>query len=59
MESLALPVPVVATNMGGLNEVIENKITAFLVPPEDPKAIAKQVLELINNPDLAEKYGLE
>ncbi|WP_406661235.1 glycosyltransferase family 4 protein [Methanolobus sp. ZRKC3] len=59
MESLALSVPVVASNIGGLKEVIEHEKTGFLVPPEDSDAIAKQVIELIKNPDIATKYGLE
>jgi glycosyltransferase involved in cell wall biosynthesis len=35
--------PVVTTNVGGLPEVVEDGITGFLVPPNDPEALSRAV----------------
>jgi glycosyltransferase involved in cell wall biosynthesis len=37
--------PVVATEVGSLPEIIEDGITGYLVPPEDPKELARAVVE--------------
>lgn len=39
----ALDTPVITTDVGGLAEVVEDGVTGFLVPPEDPQAIAEAV----------------
>src|SRR5258708_38945182 len=46
LEAMAMGKPVVATNVGGVPELVEEGQTGFLVPPRDPKAIADRVLYL-------------
>jgi glycosyltransferase involved in cell wall biosynthesis len=46
LEAMAMGKPVVATNVGGVPELVEEGETGFLVPPRDPKAIADRVLSL-------------
>ena len=48
-ESFFLKVPVVATNVGGIPELIENGKTGILILPEDPLLLAKTVNELMND----------
>jgi len=48
-ESFFLKVPVVATNVGGIPELIENGKTGILILPEDPLLLAKTVNELLND----------
>jgi glycosyltransferase involved in cell wall biosynthesis len=48
-EALACGVPAVATAVGGIPEVIEDKRTGFLVPPGDSEAIADCMLQLSND----------
>ena len=59
IEGMALGRPVVATCIGGLMEVVVDRETGILVPPEDPAAIARAVAELLENPQRASRMGEE
>ena len=50
--------PVIATNVGGLPEVVEDGKSGFLVPPASPDDLAKIILKLINDPQLAHSMGI-
>jgi glycosyltransferase involved in cell wall biosynthesis len=58
-EAMALEVPVVASFVGGLSEVVENGTTGLLVPPADPEAIARAVARLLDNPEVARRLAAE
>lgn len=47
MESMLAKVPVVATSVGGNEELIDHKKTGILVPPKDPQRLAKAVIEIL------------
>lgn len=49
MEAMSLGIPVVATKVGGVIELIEDSINGILVEPGDPKSIANGVISLLNN----------
>jgi colanic acid/amylovoran biosynthesis glycosyltransferase len=51
LEALLHRVPVIATDVAGIGEVIENGKTGFLIPPRDPQAIAEAVLRMIRDRD--------
>ncbi|HET55211.1 MAG TPA: colanic acid biosynthesis glycosyltransferase WcaL [Ignavibacteria bacterium] len=57
MEAMAMEVPVIASNITGLPEIIEDGISGYLVPPKDPQALAGKIIELYKNPGLCEKFG--
>jgi glycosyltransferase involved in cell wall biosynthesis len=49
--------PVVATDIGGNNEVISSGVNGFLVPPKCPEDMANAILKLLGDPVLREKIG--
>jgi len=59
MEAMAMELPVIATNITGLPEIIENGRNGYLVPPTDSNAIADRVLELYHNPELQREIGID
>jgi glycosyltransferase involved in cell wall biosynthesis len=59
IEAMLLGTPVVATNVSGIPELIENDVNGFLVPPEDEGALKKALLELMENPALRNRFVLE
>lgn len=52
LEAMASDLPIVATNVGGIPEIIKNGENGFLVEPKKSKAIAEKVLLLIENEKL-------
>ncbi len=57
LDAFLAGVPVVATTAGGLPEMIENRVNGLLVPPADPEALAKAVVQLLRNPRLRLKLA--
>ncbi len=49
--------PVVATNVGGLPDVVEEGKSGFLVPPATPKPFCEALLKIITDADCAAKMG--
>jgi glycosyltransferase involved in cell wall biosynthesis len=57
MEALAWELPVIATRITGIPElVIENK-TGYLIPPADPAALAEAIISVRDNPEKARQFG--
>ncbi|HEX2897537.1 MAG TPA: glycosyltransferase family 4 protein [candidate division Zixibacteria bacterium] len=59
LEASAAGRPVIASNVGGIPEVVNDGKTGILVPAENPKALAEAILKLANNFDLCDKMGRE
>ena len=57
LEAMACGVPVVASRVGGLPEVIENGVTGFLCPPDDLDQMAERGTELLTNSVLRASMG--
>jgi glycosyltransferase involved in cell wall biosynthesis len=57
LEGMSCGLPVVATNIGGNNEVISNDFNGFLVPPKSPKALSEVILKLLKDNQLRQRIG--
>jgi glycosyltransferase involved in cell wall biosynthesis len=55
--ALALGVPVVATSVGGLPEVLSDGSSALLVPPESSDALAAALIRILGDRELRVKLG--
>jgi len=58
IEAMAARKPVIATNVGGVPEVIINGTTGILVPSKDPEAFSSAIIKLYNNPEMSLEMGL-
>ena len=54
LEALASGCPVIASAIGGLPEIIEHGKTGLLVSPADPEALAKGIIALLRDRNMAE-----
>ena len=59
MEAQALKRPVIATNVGGIPDIVVHGKTGFLVRPGDVEAMARYIVYLKDNPSLLRKMGDE
>jgi glycosyltransferase involved in cell wall biosynthesis len=57
VQALAMKKPVVATDVGGVGEIIRDRETGLLVPPGNPKALAEAALAILSNPEVANALG--
>lgn len=57
VESLAVGTPVIASNVGGLAEIIRDGLDGYLVPPGDPVALAERMAILLENPEQRRQMG--
>jgi glycosyltransferase involved in cell wall biosynthesis len=57
LEAMALSRPVVASNVGGIPEMIQDGVTGLLVPPHDPPALAGAIVTLLRDHQLADTLG--
>ena len=71
LEAMAAGVPIVATNIAGIAEMIENEKSGLLVEPADPEALSLAIEKMLTHPSLSqecarnafamvrEKFGIE
>ena len=51
--------PVIASNTGGLPDIVIDGVTGYLVPPGDPKALADAILRMVADPEKAYTMMME
>ena len=57
LEAMAMKKPVVASDVGGIPEMVESGKTGLLIPPGDPDALAEAVIFLLQHPERASEMG--
>lgn len=57
IEAMVAGKPVIASNIGGIPEIVENGVTGILVPPNNPKEFADAIIKLIEDENLRKEMG--
>jgi len=57
LDALAMELPVAASDVGGIPEIISHEETGLLVPPGDPAALAEAMERLLDDRDTATRLG--
>jgi glycosyltransferase involved in cell wall biosynthesis len=57
-EAMMMKLPVVATDVGSMREVVDDGRTGFVVAPEDPAALAEDIVRLLDAPHLRDEFAL-
>jgi glycosyltransferase involved in cell wall biosynthesis/serine acetyltransferase len=57
LEAMAAGIAVVATRVGGTPEIIEDRVSGLLVAPRDSYALARAIMELLENRDFAKQLA--
>jgi glycosyltransferase involved in cell wall biosynthesis len=58
MEAMASSLPVIASNVGGIPELVQNGDNGLLVRPADPESLARAVMQLAENPETLRQMGI-
>lgn len=57
LEAMASGLPVVGTDVSGVNELIKNGENGFLSKPNDPGALSNNIMKLLEEPQIAERFS--
>jgi len=55
LEAMAAETPIIATNIAGIPEMLENEKSGLLVEPADPQALASAIEKMLTHPSLAQE----
>ncbi len=57
LEAMACEVPVIASKVGGLHEVVRDGVDGYLIAPRNIEAMSARAMEILSDPDLAKRLG--
>ena len=57
LEAMAIGVPMITTNVGGVADIVTNGLDALVVPPRNPEAMAEALIAMIKSPQLRLRLG--
>ncbi|NUR23836.1 glycosyltransferase [Frateuria sp.] len=57
LEACATALPIVATDVGGNREIVQDGVSGNIVPPRDEEALAHAILALLRDPDRAARFA--
>ena len=56
-QMMAMGKPVIATEVGGIPEIVTSGVNGLLIPPEEPAALAKAMVQVLGDPESARRLG--
>lgn len=59
LEAMAAKLPVIATRVGAIPEIIEDDVSGYIVEPRNSEQIAKRVITLLDNDSRAREMGIQ
>jgi glycosyltransferase involved in cell wall biosynthesis len=59
VEAMQMQRPIIASNVGGLREIVSDRETGLLVPPKDPWALCQAMEAILRQPAKAVEMGIE
>jgi glycosyltransferase involved in cell wall biosynthesis len=57
LEGMAAGLPMIATDVGGNREALEDGVSGIIVPAQDPRRLAAAILRLAKDADLRKRFG--
>ena len=58
LEALSIGLPVIASDIPALREIIDDGIHGILVPSQNPQALAHAIINLLDNPKHGQALGI-
>ncbi len=57
LEAMAAGRPVVATKVGGIISIVQDRLNGLLVEPSDPHRLAEAIYDIIKNREVAQRFA--
>jgi glycosyltransferase involved in cell wall biosynthesis len=57
LDAMAAGKPTIGTDVGGIPEAIDDRVSGLIVPPNDPAALARAIVKLLKDEALAKRMG--
>ncbi|MEZ6046307.1 MAG: glycosyltransferase family 4 protein [Planctomycetaceae bacterium] len=58
LEAMSMGRLVIATNVGGVDSIVQNGETGWIVPEADSQALASRIIDALDHPDVSRKIGM-
>jgi len=59
LEAMAMELPVISTNVGGIRELVAEGVTGYVIPPDDEEALTHRLRTLVKDESLRRRFGIE
>ncbi len=57
IEAMAVGLPIIATNAGGIAEAVENNFNGYIVSKQNPQELAKAILKIASDKEIYERFS--